>query len=693
MSVDRPQRIVDSILRHIMLGGGVGIFCVMLGSLFGEVDINAQLHVLTLFGTFVLTLLAPATGLCLALFLMPLLEVPVLLLGASNQFLIEFVLGGFIGGCVLRFGRKLLAEQDSPVAVIWYNPFFAGLFFLVPAVVLAWLVQFAEYRTWAPGAFDRLRLFQLFSRNLFIWDQSLNPLHSLSIALGLLVIFCFCLWFHFLLANRIVKARLALRVLMASAMVTVAYIIIDQVNVLRINELLMSDVFGPFQNPNHGSFFGGLIIGLVAWLGIYQGRALPKLWQLAFFVALFGVFLLGGSRSSLIAAVAMTVAVILMWRQLILKPEGRRLAVGRLVIWCLLGFLASVMLLTVDYVLWGRDGGGVSQLVIGTIGRVATAGGREHISLALEMFADHWLTGIGFGSFFARGGIGYEIHNSYISWFTEFGILALPAIVLVFMLATATLRQRYHAGEPDAVMMQSWFLGYAAIVIFMDPVFSYRSLFLVFAVIMVLSPFLIAKSKSEEIHHGQPRIFRGTAWILLALLGLGCLQGTLQLVDPQPRASLAAPYQTQDTAQKYRPGMFYTNEVENLSCFMVGVRPIWLEGSNVSMGLSCDGLPQKDSSLQGLLRWEQRLAAKRRFRLPSGDPQNLCVCLVTSCQQDDAFVYLRSDQGTIPYLEPHTVFDGHLRLWESFAITSFAANRRLSDLQSPATVCHQVATL
>jgi O-antigen ligase len=271
----------------------------------------------------------------------------------------------------------------------------------------------------------------------------------------------------------------------------------------------MERASGSFGNPNNFAFV--LLLTVPTSIGIVLGER-RSAWRSALLLIFMGAFVLGivqsASRAGLLAFLVST--PFLLW---LLYRDFTVLLVGAGIALVLAPFVMDVSFVLDRYrALWE-----VQPHTAQALGVTSIESRFLFVSLALELFAEHPLTGVGVGGFIAESaqyfplGGGRDAHNSYAQVMAEQGMVGLVTHgFLAVMLVSFLLRALRDVKDPvQRVALKGHvvgFIGYAVMSVSIGKLMiyavGYLSVGLALAVARLGSD--TSADSSEEDGHATP---------------------------------------------------------------------------------------------------------------------------------------------------------------------------------------------
>ena len=351
-------------------------------------------------------------------------EAPTYFWGLPNQFLIEAtVIGLLLAISVRTVERKLVRDLNSEDL---FFPSIFPLFFVIVFSLFATTVSLAELYTFGMEGFSKSLFFKNIVRQGFYWDVR-SPVHQYSYILGCLILLCFTVqllkW-----RSGFQRKSLIYCLLLGSIPVT-GYGILQWLLPSLPRMLYLSDPTGTLQNGNHLSLYSG-IIALLGFRYLFEIRGQKQ--PLGLWVALIPIvlaltaFVIGHGKGAWVSFAGSMLVI-----GFLTRAEGLGRTLKKIAFW-----LVPILLLVIAFFsVTGIDS------VVGFADRVL---GEYRYTAFLKAFTivdGHWLTGVGLGNYFMRSGGDYDIHNLFLSWLVETGLLSVLVLAGSYFFFFETLLQ------------------------------------------------------------------------------------------------------------------------------------------------------------------------------------------------------------------------------------------------------------
>jgi hypothetical protein len=421
-------------------------------------------------------LISIPSSILLAILLLPALEIPTLLLGIPNQFLIDWVMIG-TGLHLFRGFSTLKIHILIP-----------SLLLLGLGMAILFLPEFYSIAQLAGDDLSLLALLKTFKSSFYLWDIQNNPFHSISVAFGLFSTSFFIIgvgrWVT--KALKINRQKLITCISLSSLLPCIWGILqMPKIGLLPIINTV--DIGGTFQNGNHLSYFAGLIIlvQLIA-LSLQPSGMRRVMHGLVLSLGIFCLFL-GQGRTAILALGISLVCLIPLAVDLPKRALWSRQAF-------LFALFVSAVAVGTFYFLDFKNFSGLLELekIIqsGHYTDLLYAGGRTGIYKAsYDFIANHWLFGMGQGYFFNKAGLDLELHSILPDWTLGVGLpILFLSLVPFFYRIPSVCRAAYRSADMSKKLALVALI-YICLSTFPDVYFSFRSLLAMsLAVLLLIDP-------------------------------------------------------------------------------------------------------------------------------------------------------------------------------------------------------------
>ncbi len=468
-------------------------------------------------------------------------EIPTLRLEIPNQFAIESGILGFISGNMLRFSlRDKDGKQVLNKAIT--NPFVLPMLFASVLCAVSFAVLIGPMAADLPTQFAPRYVFLQFTREAFRWDVK-SYVHGPSIAFGMMIQIGAVIHMIALL-NRMSQTeslRFTAKIVDAiifGSIAVFAYAFAQFFEIPGFPVVFSVDIGGTFQNGNHLSFFSGFIALLTIWRLNDKTSLRPTRSSIFILILLVSIaFMFVGRGRAAILAIVLPLTVFAIYLYINRKDYFRNLSkelrptlaiTGAVVL--VLGFVGGfrqiIEFLSQDQVshLYSEV---PAILMSSEPWRLLLMSGRDVIlSAGIEMFREHWLTGIGLGNFFLNANLNIALHNAYLEWVLESGVFAGFALVvgLGYFLCSLINYSRVNFFGALALLATAIYVGLIGLA---DTILTYRSIFTIVSMCFTALLYRIDPATDHKLL--QPRSVIWTVILIAIAIGL------VTILEPQYR--------------------------------------------------------------------------------------------------------------------------------------------------------------
>lgn len=579
-------------------------------------------------------------------------EIPLLRLGYPNQFLSDVVLLGLMSGSVANIQCR---KSCSKIGFNWTrHPVGFALGFAIPLAFSQLIVSTIELHQISALGWNLRGFVSGISSHLYDWAIERDYLHRFSAVNAWIVHFLVAVFFVNATQNGVISTKKLLRGFTFGIWPVTLYALGQMIGILPY--VFTTDIGGTLQNGNLLSYVGALALFAQIFL-IAREKPKPNLWLSGFMIstAFLSIFalIIGVGRISWIST--------LMAGMMFLPLLGKNLAE---LFRRLKDHLAIVVFLCVavaGLIFW------TSPLQIGTFRsamietseiisspsfvRLITAGGRmEHYTRALELWQDKFFYGIGLDSFFLKARLHLDIHNIWLKWGTELGVVGfliavIASIRAILMIVRIWLRMNFLNISAAALGVVALFPALG------DSTLNYKSMLAActLCILPLTQQDLLSRPITGKAADSLPSKF------VMATLFAIFMWGLSSFSNPQSLVGFTESYETERDALApggYRSWVQMATLVlreKSQSCQSVTIHPL-LSGKEYEFKFGsftdADPRPSSKGTITDLLNFEKTLSSTlSTFSLPGGQWHTRCFCWPENSKS--SHLYIRSLSGDV----------------------------------------------
>lgn len=476
-------------------------------------------------------------------------ELPLLILGYPNLFLIDLMLLGFIISSLWKTPR---------ISFNFSHPFLMPLILACLALFVSHLGWIAEKIFWSAAGFSFLDYLSLMTRHLWFWNVASNPVHDVYLLMSYLIQLGWIICCFFLIKKQQINKDRLIFAFVFGSLPIIFWAILQKTSGLLFYPQLSNGASGSFQNPNHLGFYSGLIL-LFALYGFLflQKRA----FLLPFICALIGCYL-GESRSAWIALISgLVLSYWLVHRQEFFFSCLKFLTEKK--IFAITLFL-TLLAFFLEHERGSYDPKELISYFLSFFHLPANRADQYFLSIYTSTF--YPLTGLGAGLFFRKVPIGFEEHSLLLWSFNSFG---WP---LTFLAGLCFLKKILKVIVYQEDAQKRWFSIFCSVYLIIcllpDHYFSYHSLLSASALVFV---FLVPKEDHDSSRRQKN--------YKLLIKALACFLMICPLLWPHSSEvpTQLFSYESQPEVSSHLSrwtGPFISYSVPESSCVIFDIRPL-----------------------------------------------------------------------------------------------------------------------
>ncbi|NRA44866.1 MAG: hypothetical protein HRU09_07925 [Oligoflexales bacterium] len=344
-----------------------------------------------------------------------------------NQFIIE----NAVLAIVLVSGFTNLREiPDGSVNFI--HPLVVPSLFAIIFTIFSFLCGLIDLQIASKFGISLTLVIKDAIKNILLWDVDLtNPTHPLSLCYSYLLFVCFVVNTRIGDKSKVyLSDREFLECILYGSVLVFLYGLAQLVGLIENNS--SAGLEATFQNPNHLSFYSGLIvIAALIYQKVHKSRRLSST-IIIIFAAISTV--LGRGKSAWVALILALLFLLLINSRRIIGRISRlgRLTKTPLYLFCALAALFFFTLFLKYSGIFTKIGLNheieETKYIFNKVRRfdfsalLVSGGRKQHLEYALLSISKYPFLGSGWGSFYVNSQSGYDLHYSYLSWLYSFGI-------------------------------------------------------------------------------------------------------------------------------------------------------------------------------------------------------------------------------------------------------------------------------
>ncbi|MCB9228506.1 MAG: hypothetical protein H6618_02755 [Deltaproteobacteria bacterium] len=471
--------------------------------------------------------------------------------GYPNQFLIETGALSIIFADALFSLHKQENTKEQSSGRFLLLPGSIPLIFAISFTCFSFVNYLIMLRQLSPEVYDMTKLIRHTLIKILDWDVSeQNLVHPTSLVYTHLIYLCFtwtlCKKWKLIFTS--ISETFFL--IVCGSVLVYAYAFLELSGVISLYQT--AGISGPFQNPNHFSFYSGLISLLCLWL-LASGIRHPVIY-ISTVLSPFFLFLGRGKSSWLsVSIVLMLCACPILFRIIsAIRSGDKKYTQGiiKILIACSLLGLMTAFLLNSPVLREKTDVAREMQILgeifddarTNGIRKIFYSSGRDqHLLYALASIRDHIWSGYGWGNFFVMSGSGYDLHFTYLTWLYCFG---LPGFCAMLLGLWSFLRAAVFSSFRKAQLLKlpEWLLSgillYIALAHIVDVFLTYRPLLYLISLIFLCI----------VIRQGRPQFWKKPGMVLFLTILSGIFAGSATIIAPQLRQPLTLNYLKEHSA-------------------------------------------------------------------------------------------------------------------------------------------------
>jgi len=459
---------------------------------------------------FLVTFVHPLIGMGLVLVTAPWFEALTIHWGYGGQFAFEIGVIGFLAATAFRdlASKPNRGEGSVHLGELLLNPLWLTLVFAGTLSFISFAIGVGELKAFSAEPVHLAAAMRAIIKEAFYWDVFASA-HRFQFVIGFAVLMGMMARMTSIIRQfQVRNSSIAVMFVGGSTLVFVMALF-QQCWPDSFQWSFLTDVAGTFQNGNHLSFYSGLIVFMLAFLG---ARGTVPIFASVIGSGLFLLPLVWGIGRT--AWIALAIASI--GAGLFAGLGYLRLGKGKRAFWMLapITFVIAGFFFTKN-ISWHLNCGADSSICQNSadllekirhssVSQLFRAHGRGEVNDSAQvLIAQHPLRGIGIGSFFLGSGHFMEIHNQYLYWLVAFGWLGIIFLAIGVLAFSAHLLARWLAakslGGVSEASVNIGFSIYLAVAFFGDSFFMFRE----FAFI-VGCWFVALTTSPEKNRHGSP---------------------------------------------------------------------------------------------------------------------------------------------------------------------------------------------